>query len=700
MAQDLIFNHYQKWLQNIEDNENRKIPTLPTNQATNNLAASVGPNWHNFSEDEISNLTKIYENNEFELFIRKDRHKRLRRFRLQDTVYHIQIKLKNPNTSHPLLLNLLDLFKKLFYFILKNLQNFYDKDSHNDVYMAIFQPPMESSLNVGATHLQDSERLKETVEILLSSLYRYLISDNQSLQINNAFKIYFHVLSVDHTKFRQKKVPLSRTKKHYGCSDEETRYAWAINIPKGYPENPNYFEGKCFFISCILGVLQNNYFATKKKDERYLVAQGINRKSLKEKNKAGLLLHQEYSVLCNLINNGNDILSTNIEFWGPIIAQHLKAQIIIFEETSNNFHLKVMYPNVYNDSLQPIYLFAPFNSNLVGHLMFIRDINGYFKFKSLLCLSCKKVSKCQHKCIYQNNCFVCRRPFQKPSTYCHEKLEKNFCDVNISVFSKVYKKCDKCNLESNTYRCWIGHKKFCKGKGNLGLKCDKCQRFTFRVNGMSSKTLELNHKCGNIACFKCGEFYNSLDDNLIHLCPLAKEKRTKFLPHLAFLYFDCNDDICYNCLKLQKDYQTTNNLTYEQLFSDKNFSTLKCELHIAQLSTQTIFYILKEDKFRKGLFSRTIVSLFLDREIEETSDYLFYDYLKNEKIGSKMNKVLKPLKIRQLHFNDSLIHKFLKYLLETSLPEDPNISRWAHTTFLVQDADSLKLVSLLFLLLQ
>ena len=52
------------------------------------------------------------------------------------------------------------------------------------------------------------------VERILSMLTQFLIS-NQSLQINESFKIYIKILSINHMQSREKRQHLKRTKTFY-----------------------------------------------------------------------------------------------------------------------------------------------------------------------------------------------------------------------------------------------------------------------------------------------------------------------------------------------------------------------------------------------------------------------------------------------------------------------------------------------------
>jgi hypothetical protein len=45
------------------------------------------------------NAVKVFENNEIEVFVQKSLHKRLKTFKMQDSVFHVKVKIKNNQIS-------------------------------------------------------------------------------------------------------------------------------------------------------------------------------------------------------------------------------------------------------------------------------------------------------------------------------------------------------------------------------------------------------------------------------------------------------------------------------------------------------------------------------------------------------------------------------------------------------------------------
>ena len=109
------------------------------------------------------------------------------------------------------------------------------------------------------------------VERILNMLSQYLIS-NQTLKLNNTFKLYLKILSIDSMKFRN----YNRTKKNkkrnanfyinrkktVGARIKATKkfnYFWALDVPNSFPKAPenDIFKDKCILTSVIIGLLQH-----------------------------------------------------------------------------------------------------------------------------------------------------------------------------------------------------------------------------------------------------------------------------------------------------------------------------------------------------------------------------------------------------------------------------------------------------------
>ena len=242
------------------------------------------------------------------------------------------------------------------------------------------------------------------MERILTMLSQYLIS-NQSLQLNNTFKLYLKILSIDSIKFKNYNSTKKQTKrtpnfylnkkKKIGARTKATKkfnYFWALDVPDSYPKSPQslIFKDKCLLTACILGLLQNKYFKTKRQDKTFQKAQYINSTLLTHKNIAGKIILEELIEMqanCNLALTGPyDLMLTS-----EILSKTYNCQIIVFDGISNSRKISYMYPSIYNDELIPIYLYEPLESP--GHFVFIRNLNSYFHSNVKVCFGCQKSFK-------------------------------------------------------------------------------------------------------------------------------------------------------------------------------------------------------------------------------------------------------------------------------------------------------------------
>ena len=355
----------------------------------------------NFSHDSFDSK-KIYENEQIEVYIERAIHQRHIRFQLQDFMYHVKIKVK-PGSTRPLLSDLLNILEKVFKFILNNLREKFRSEDHNVVYLDLFQSPMINALNSGGFLLSDNSN--EIVDRILGILYQFLNSDqNLDLELNDTFKVYINVFSVDHVTYQkrtQRNPQRNRRKKHYGASNKKHKVPWGIDIPEIIENQQSIFKNKCFLLCIILGLLQNAYFKSDRVDTRYIYAQGINYSAHQKRNYAKNVLKTELKTLqetLRLSENGPyEIFST-----ANLISQEYHCQIFVFGGEDNNSKLKHLIPPDVDDRLQPIYLYEPLSNSDLGHVIFIKNLQSYFKANKRVCFQCFKTFKCYrylHRCL-------------------------------------------------------------------------------------------------------------------------------------------------------------------------------------------------------------------------------------------------------------------------------------------------------------
>jgi hypothetical protein len=626
-------------------------------------------------------------------------HQRQKIFRIEDHIYYIKLRVKQGQEA-PLLVDILEALVEGFNYILSNLRNFYDENHHNMAYMTLYQEPMVNGLNTGGFDIQ--ENASEMVDRLLRMLNNFLIS-NQSMQVNETFKVYIKVLSIDHLNHKKqnpqrKKVIKKKFKpKHYGgkTMDETYNYFWAIDVPKGTPKHINVFENKCLLVCTILGLTQNKYYQSNRKDKEFVYMQKINSSLPHKKEHACKLILNHLNKMFNDVNLASEG-PYDFETTAAKLSKFYKCQFFIFDSIDNSTKLKCLYPNEYDDSLQPIYLFEPLNNSC--HLIFIRELNSYFRKNVKVCFNCKKTFKSfnyKHMCTENKVCFSCRRPFATKNTYLHEKLKNNFCDKNITTETAMI--CTICNVTIYSKHCKKSHcSTVCNGSGTFGWKCLNCKKFTYRKGNLNAKKIAELHKCGVKSCKFCQE---QIDIDEMHICKLKTEKYPKSMPLLAFISMEHTFNgvgKCFDCFTLKLKFKNENLMSWKELYEHELFSSLNCPLHQNIFESEpNIAVIYKETKFR-GYFDKYVLTdnnSEIDDYIEKSAVYK--NYLQNNLTKQKEDRKIKTTESFQINReklgnaqtkNLSLLDKIIQLLVT---PE------WQNTTFISQDLDSLNYVRII-----
>lgn len=279
-------------------------------------------------------------------------------------------------------------------------------------------------------------------------------------------KIFAHVLSVDHVKFKNL-VPQRRskrkTKKHfYGSKTTPKVFSWSLD-----PFKQNQFISDCLLVAIIFGLLQNAYFSNQ--DKRFLYVQNINSKYEHKRRQARKIIEKELKTIKECL--GDNLLS------GPYdvsvlkkLSEILKCQFVIFCGEKTTTRIKHMVPSTFNNEYQPIYLYEPINDQ--HHIVFILNLQRFYRQNLTFCFYCKKTFKSayyRHRCLRAITCFACRRPFANEKTYLNNHIKKTYCDIKISQCSYNVN-CLTCNVSLQTIHCATGHKNLCNGQGYFGYK--------------------------------------------------------------------------------------------------------------------------------------------------------------------------------------------------------------------------------------
>jgi len=327
-----------------------------------------------------------------------------------------------------------------------------------------------------------------------------------------------------------------------------------------------------------------------------------------------------------------------------ILSEYYKCQFFIFEGAIKSSHrLFLRYPENYDSSLKPIFLYKPCNSN---HIIFIRNLFSYYRKNGKTCLVCKQYQKTanyNHFCKKSSNCcFVCHRYLQKSSTYFNSNLTKLFCDSKLNRDLK--ETCSLCNVKLYSVSCKNAHRLLCNSKGFFGYFCNLCQKFNYGSSGLTSDFLRSNHICNKKICKFCFKVEESN-----HLCLLTIPKYPQYHYNLCFLHLEAIDQEPIACVLL-KENQTGH---FENIF-------------ISELQLNLSMYFkpknLQEDFDGYNFEGKTL------KNFKKLEDLIY--------IEQQINKL-----------NDNFVKKFLQLMLE---------ERFRGTTVIVSDEDNTSMVSTIY----
>lgn len=685
-----LIQKYKNWLKDsdseLSDNSNEdtesEVPRLQPNEIL----------YFPKTFDE-NNEMKVFENDNFVFYVEKRTHQRRTRFQLEDTLFYLKVKVKNHQnqTQSPLLKDLLSIIDTAFKFILNHLKTFFKKNDKNLCYLTLHQSGLTNGLNTGGFDLQEESNLM--VDRLLGMLYQFLTS-NQNLELDNTFKVYINVLSIEHSNLnrnnKKKRVrPLNiRRKKVNFLQGKQTKIFftnyWVIDIPKTLNCGlENIFQNHCLITGVIFGILQHAYNESEFKDKRFLYAQQITSNVQNKQKYAYHIIEQEFVSLSNIINLNEN---SSFETLAPLLSRHFQCQLFVFSGMEYNSKIKSMYPEIYDDTLKPIFLYEPFNEE--NHVVFIRHLNSYFRNNLKVCLASKKTFKYvryQHLCPNKSTCFSCRR-FSSNNTYINSLTRVNFCNGNI--VEECPFKCLNCNLTLFSQQCYEGHKKLCGKNGHYGFKCTSCNKFYYKSNCAStSAQLKISHKCGDKCCKMCHEMFNSTD---AHLCKLKKVNlKNQVYPKLAFFALSFSNSSagnCYFCFEIRKQYCLQNNIDWDKMLTSLAFPNLYCDIH----------------KNSSLIFEPNMVSIYFENEMGIFDNYLL-----------SFQNVKKQQNVFSYSYSEQLLKQHKKSTKKTfdlqqrlaSIKEVENKTTgqnlinllcdkmWTNTTFICQDSENTILVS-------
>lgn len=444
---------------------------------------------------------------------------------------------------------------------------------------------------------------------------------------------------------------------HVGGSKKTTSsdFYWGLDPPK--PEDKakkenSIFADKCLLICTVFGLLQNLFYSSQRKDKKFLYLQNVNSQVPAKKASARRLLIKELESLF-LVTKLQRIGPYQIQSTVKILHETYKCQFFIFTNSTLKQKLQFMYPEKYNDSLIPIYLYQSFSD--LNHLIFIKNLSAYFRSNYLICFECKrtfKKSTYKHLCKVRTSCFVCRRFYLSETTYIHEKLKNNFCDRFLT--SETSFLCNICNCTIYSQHCFKGHKTFCNGLGYWGFKCLKdCQQFIYASKNVTSKTLRDTHSCSDEKF--CKFCFKSKETN--HICMLSQFRFPKFHNRLVFF-------------------------------------TLEVEETDEMLPILALFY--KEENYR-GCFKKYVITEIESLTCNDDHSYSKYFPMGTKNVDFELLNIQRKTKLtkdfearlKNIRLKNTFKNKFISFILSSH-----------HTTYICQDMYGKLLVSLTWFLIQ
>ena len=156
-----------------------------------------------YSRDERGTI--IVNNSDYAIRVKATSHARQTRYSLQDHLYNIWVEQKDRGPA-PYIIDLEEGLEKALVAVLNHLKNSYPSQNNYQLYVTIVDNSITSGLNSGNYSIKTPS--DKIARWMMAMLYNYLKS-NQTMQLNNSFKIQIKVLSIPHTN------DLVRSRRHF-----------------------------------------------------------------------------------------------------------------------------------------------------------------------------------------------------------------------------------------------------------------------------------------------------------------------------------------------------------------------------------------------------------------------------------------------------------------------------------------------------
>lgn len=137
--------------QNESPSEMDILPSTSTEPTEESIGAQTNIPKEKQTYDTQTDI--VFENEKLVMLVQKGTFQRQKRFRLQDHLFHIKIKLKNENDSIPFLTDILDFIEQGLLHIMDNIKKFYNAEDANLAFLTLFQKPMVTGLNSGIINI-------------------------------------------------------------------------------------------------------------------------------------------------------------------------------------------------------------------------------------------------------------------------------------------------------------------------------------------------------------------------------------------------------------------------------------------------------------------------------------------------------------------------------------------------------------------
>lgn len=486
------------------------------------------------SEDDQGNsifqtATKVFENNNLEIYISKTSFKRQKKFALDDHLYSVVVRLKANAKELPLLKDFILILDQTLVKILRDLQAFYDSNEEHLVYIAIKQTGMISGVRSPAMDLKSNAAA--IIQHVMNSFNQF-INSNENLHLDKSFQVYIKVLSHNNVMAGsgRRKAPIRVKLGSSVNSKNDLKLAGCILLSE-YMEN--HFKNDCLLVSFLLAYYnllepkKFNYFKPLWNPEKFSL--------LRRKN----AIKQFQSDLVTLKNE------LTLSEQGPyeintleVIAAKYNCQVNVIKNSQERFSSFESFPDIVNFELPQIFLLRLENT----HVCPIINIEKFYnKSKRKLCLLCKKSfnNYWKHTCSSKNTCCPqCFLPYLQENFY--EYKIKNywpykFCPSKVEPILQNPITCNKCNCKFTNASCFQAH---------LVQVCQNNQYFCTTCKKISVRSFHICNEYQKLFCKHCEVTY---ERNTQHYCSIKPQLGSKSWPKLGFFNFIFVNGIPISC---------------------------------------------------------------------------------------------------------------------------------------------------------